>query len=161
MAKTSKAPPRGDRRVIAFHEAGHAVAAILLGHRVLRVYLFTDTEQGLCGTAVHRRRGPSLLNDARMTPRALDEALVEVQVAFAGAEAACRVTGRWDNDAATDDNLTIFGLAELVCEHGGAEERDAFLGWLHLRVKALLQKPGAWEAVEAIAAALLEHDRLP
>jgi len=43
---------------------------------------------------------------------------------------------------------------------GDSDEAGLYVGWLRHRTSALLSSPSVWAGVGAIAAALLEHERL-
>jgi ATP-dependent Zn protease len=126
----------------AYHEAGHAVAALALDRPVMKVSIQPDRERmGICffGKAVFR---PSQ-----------DWLEREVLIALAGMAAEARHTGEYDLEAAGRD---LRYARELSLQRAGNERQAERLERRLLsKVEHLLEQEMHWEAVTRIAAALL------
>ncbi|MFO0880363.1 MAG: hypothetical protein U0840_23710 [Gemmataceae bacterium] len=127
----------------AFHEAGHAVAALALERPVMKVSIRPDREKlGICafGKAVIR---PSQ-----------DWLEREMLIALAGMAAEANRTGTYDRAAAGRD---LAYVQKLALQRAGNERQAERLERRMLaRVEHLLGQEPHWAAVEAIAAALLQ-----
>src|SRR5262245_28181695 len=126
----------------AYHEAGHAVAALALDRPVVRVSIRPDRDnRGVCafGKAVFRPTEDWLER--------------EVLISLAGLAAEARHTGAYDTEAAGRD---LYYARKLALQRAG-NERQAERLERRLLAKAehLLDRAGNWAAVERIARALL------
>jgi ATP-dependent Zn protease len=131
----------------AFHEAGHAVAALALGRPVHRVSVLADREHlGTChfGKAVFRPSEDWLER--------------EMLIALAGLAAEARHTGAYAWEGAGRDRQYAADLARRRA--GGARQAERLERRVLSKVEHLLDQPGHWEAVERIAAELLRHGAL-
>src|SRR5262249_6523130 len=81
-----------------------------------------------------------------------------VMILCAGDLAVKKLTGRSNHVGASDDYRQCTDLALRVCHRG--DEASAWWKWLRLRTSNLLNDEGIWNAVEAVAAALLERRHL-
>lgn len=150
MAKKHKP---ATRREIAFHEAGHAVAAVLLRVPFSYVALTTENAESLG----HVQHDPTAV--ARFVERVQAGEVGErtiarhIQVTLAGVRAA-KLAGESGQGGESDD-VAAHNLAEEICGpvylDQGAEV-VAYLSWAEAAVSNLLR--GHWPAVEAVAAAL-------
>jgi ATP-dependent Zn protease len=126
----------------AYHEAGHAVAALALGRPVQRVSVLADRERlGSChfGKAVFRPSEDWLER--------------EILIALAGLAAEARFTGAYAWDGAARDRQYV---ADLALERAGnARQAERLERRLLSKTEHLLDQPGNWRAVERIAAELL------
>jgi ATP-dependent Zn protease len=131
----------------AFHEAGHAVAALALDRPVRKVSIEPDRDRmGICffGKAVFR---PSQ-----------DWLEREVLIALAGMAAEARHTGAYDRAAASRD---LRYARELALQRAGNERQAERLERRLLsKVEHLLEQEMNWQAVTRIAAALLEQGEI-
>lgn len=127
----------------AYHEAGHAVVAVLLGKAVHRVSVVPKwTWAGKCefGPGQHKRAESWIER--------------EVLVSLAGLAAEARHTGSYDRVGAARDLLFV----RQTLRH-----RTTSRGWERLerrmlsKVEAMLADDVAWNAVTRIAEALLQH----
>lgn len=142
--------PCDERARTAFHEAGHAVAAIVLDRP------FTDVTVGLTG---HDLGGVTQLGasewDDTQEPTFLARVAAQVVMAYAGPTAEERHTGADPGVGALSDYAT----AEWFAEYAG--ETDAVPDYLQRRradAQALIE--ANWGKVELLAAALLNRPRL-
>jgi ATP-dependent Zn protease len=131
----------------AFHEAGHAVAALALGRPVHRVSVLGDREHlGTChfGKAVFRPSEDWLER--------------EMLIALAGLAAEARHAGRYAWEGAGRD---LQYAAELARQRaGGARQAERLQKRMLSKVEHLLGQEGNWRAVERIAAELLRYGAL-
>ncbi|MGL4551718.1 MAG: cell division protein FtsH [Gemmataceae bacterium] len=133
-----------DDEATAYHEAGHAVAALALDRPVMKVSIEPDRERlGICafGKAVFR---PSQ-----------DWLEREMLIALAGMAAEAKHTGEYDRDAAGRDLLYARGLA--IERAGNPRQAERLERRLLSKVEHLLDQEPNWRAVERIARALLEQ----
>src|SRR5262245_31573474 len=133
----------GEDEATAYHEAGHAVAALVLDRPVVKVSIQPDRDKlGICafGKAVFR---PSE-----------DWLEKEVLIALAGLAAEARHTGEYDRAAAGRDLLYARRLS--LQRAGNERQAERLEKRLLSKAEHLLDRPGHWRAVERIAAELLE-----
>ena len=177
-------------RETAYHEAGHAVAAHFLGIGIVKASIVPhDDTLGCITRRPTRTNWEERLTVAGYessyggfidgcTRRWVEE---QVMLALAGAHAQEHAVPGTDVDAAMgitmipDDlaaKLTVDGPVcwmdgdaaranHLVAQVSGSDdEASAYLEWLNRRTRNLLCLPAYWPAVEALAAALMEHKTL-
>jgi hypothetical protein len=131
-------------QAIAYHVAGHAVAAVLL-HRPLRyVTIVPDKERGILGYDLTPRR------------RTLLER--EIMVLLAGEVAEEEFRGWRNRVGSRSDYEKVHNCTQAVCETD--EEADAYIAWLRVRIANQILGPGPWPIIAAVAAELLDHERL-
>ena len=165
----------------AYHQAGHAVAAHLLGRPVPDLSIEAEPESaGTCGYALWAEdfgvlegrgeegaagRGVAAgAGEAGVVEGAEDvegmegmgEIEAEIVACLAGPIAEAMHAGEFSEEAAEDDLYLILDLAEAAVADEAA--REAYLDALESKAEALLQ--GAWGAVEAVAGALLAERTL-
>ena len=149
------------RDVVAYHEAGHAVAACLLKCRFGRISILPEAGS-------HRRVSLAQARARVLTEgysAALDglrgRALIEHQAMFALAGAvatAIREERPVDWGESEEDSRTARGWIEELTDD--EDEVDAYLKWLSARTRVLLGRPRSWAAVTALAQTLLERGQL-
>jgi ATP-dependent Zn protease len=125
----------------AYHEAGHAVVALLLGRPVQWVSILPDREHlGICefGKGAHR---PSQ-----------DWLEREILIALAGIAAEARLTGTYAWDGARRDQQHV---RRLAVQRAGERRADKLQRRLLAKAEHLLAEEGCWRAVELIATELL------
>jgi ATP-dependent Zn protease len=126
----------------AFHEAGHAVAALALDRPVVRVSILPDRDSlGICafGKAVFRPSEDWLER--------------EVLISLAGLAAEARHTGEYDRESAGRD---LRYARRLSLQRAGSDRQAERLERrLLAKAEHLLDRPGNWAAVERIARELL------
>lgn len=126
----------------AYHEAGHAVAALALDRPVVKVSIRPDRERlGICafGKAVIRPSEDWLER--------------EVLIALAGMAAEARHTGTYDRDGAGRDLLYARRLS--LQRAGNERQAERLEKRMLARVENLLDREVNWRAVQRIAAELL------
>src|SRR5262245_333793 len=126
----------------AYHEAGHAVAALALDRPVVKVSILADRDRaGICffGKAVFRPSEDWLER--------------EVLIALAGLAAEARQTGEYDRDAAARDLRYARGLA--IQPAGSGRQARRLERRRLAKAEHLLDRAANWRAVELIAAQLL------
>jgi ATP-dependent Zn protease len=131
----------------AYHEAGHAVAALALDRPVMKVSIKPDRDRvGICafGKAVFR---PSQ-----------DWLEREVLIALAGMAAEAKHTGEYDREAAGRDLTYARGLA--IERAGNARQAERLQRRMLSKVEHLLEQEATWRAVQRIAKALLEQTEI-
>jgi ATP-dependent Zn protease len=129
--------------VTAYHEAGHAVVALVLGRPVQRVsILANDDHLGRCefGKSVFRPSEDWLER--------------EILISLGGIAAEARHTGNYAWDAAARDQRYVHSLA---VQRAGERQAERLQRRLLAKVEHLLAKEGHWRAVELIAAELLSR----
>jgi ATP-dependent Zn protease len=136
------------REVTAYHEAGHAVAALALGRPVAWVSIRPDRMfLGICafGKAVFR---PSE-----------DWVEREAVIALAGPAAEAGLTGEMDWAAAAHDYDYALDLARGRGGRDGRKAERLVKRWL-AKADHLLGREDAWAAVERIAAELVRVEEI-
>src|SRR5262245_39930302 len=131
----------------AYHEAGHAVAALALERPVVRVSNLPNRERlGICafGKAVFRPTQDWLER--------------EVLIALAGMAAEARQTGTYDRLAAGRDLTYARGLA--IQRAGSARQAERLERRMLSKVENLLDEEENWLAVERIAEELLKQQEI-
>jgi ATP-dependent Zn protease len=131
----------------AYHEAGHAVAALALDRPVVKVSIQPDRDRlGICffGKPVFR---PSQ-----------DWLEREILIALAGMAAEARHTGQYDHEAASRDLRYAHGLA--LQRAGNDRQAERLQRRLLSKVEHLLEQENHWAAVVRIAAALVEQSEI-
>lgn len=140
----------------AYHEAGHAIVALLVGAEVLLMTIEPDRDDG------PERHGEVKIGwDARdFSPRELRE--WQLQVALAGPVAEMVYRGEplhplhvpeWQLDW-----NTAWDLAATF--HEAFDKRMRFLETQIRRLHQQLQQDDAWQALASLADALLAHETL-
>lgn len=130
----------------AYHEAGHAVAALALGRPVARVSVLSNRERlGAC----HFQKG--------VFRPSKDWVEQEIIISLAGLAAEARHTGEYARDAAERD---LRYVRDLAVNRAGPRQADRLERRLLAKTEYLLADDGNWRAVEAIAAELLARGEI-
>lgn len=143
----------------AYHEAGHAVLYVKLGFHLKFVSIVPkDGYTGVCvckaGSFLHRiGSGYFGAQAQRKAERFIMGGLAGGMAQRKFAPASVR---RFHTSKDYYDNVTI---AEKLCSN--ADEVDALIRLLEIRVKSHLDNPQTWRAVEAFASALLARHTIP
>lgn len=153
---------RGQRadHATAYHEAGHAVAAYFLRRvgKVRCVSIIPDSERETVGHTAHWST-PAFwraLNRGEWPDHARCRFEDEVVVLLAGGSAERRFAGRADHIGARSDYEKAADFA--IAATGSKRAANAFLRWLQVTTEDLVTL--RWPAIQAVAAALVEHKRL-
>lgn len=126
----------------AYHEAGHAVIALALHRPIERVSI--EPNQVRLGHCTLRKGVHGPLKDS---------VEAEVLILLGGPGAEARHTGDYDWDAGSEDMRTVRKL--LGMRPGSDRQLKRTERRLLDKAEHLLDQPGAWPAVERIAAELL------
>jgi ATP-dependent Zn protease len=127
----------------AYHEAGHAVMALILDRPVERVSVRPDDEKlGVChfGKSVYRPSEDWLER--------------EILIALGGIAAEARFTGNHDWQAAGKDQRYV---ERLAVQRAGERRAERLQRRLLARAEHFIGQEDHWRAVELIAAELLKH----
>lgn len=163
--KTNDSPPSpvpvaisdsdpSDRRIAeliatAYHEAGHAVMATILGRNIQKVTIKAGQLQtggirlGLCELGSGRRRASH------------DVVEDEVLILLAGMVAEAKLTGRYCQLGAAQD---LRHVSALLRDRGGNEKQSLRLQRRMIeKTEHLLNEPAHWQSVENVAKELIER----
>src|SRR5689334_3552764 len=139
----------GTREETAHHEAGHAVAAYLLGAAPLSLSIERDEEEGSRGYCQHEDWPYHWAIDG--LPDSMEWGdRADIIVCLAGPAAAQRFTGRWNAVGGHRD----LEWAEMTAS-GLDEGRQSVLGGSFRSAGEMLAEH--WPVVQALAEALLAH----
>ena len=130
----------------AYHEAGHAVIALVLGRSVQRVSILPKLQTlGRCEFQKGRTR-PSE-----------DWLEREILISLAGLAAEARHTGQYAWDGAARDLQTV---KQLATQRAGERHVERLQKRLLSKVEHMLEQPETWRAVQLIAAELLRSETI-
>ena len=130
----------------AYHEAGHAVIALLLGRAVQRLSILPKQESlGRC----EFQQGKGISSS--------DWIEREMLISLAGLAAEARHTGQYAWDGATRD---LQSVRRLAIQRAGERQAERLQKRLLAKVEHLLAQPENWKAVELIAAELLLRETI-
>jgi len=130
-----------DEQATAYHEAGHAVLALLLERTVQHVSILPNREHlGICEFGKGSVR------------RSEDWLEREILIALGGIAAEARLTGDYAWDGAARDQKYV---ERLAVQRAGESRADKLQRRLLAKAEHHLADEGAWLAVELIAAELL------
>ena len=140
----------------AYHEAGHAVMAHLLGGRVRQVTIEPDNDDG------PRRSGDTQILWRRGAIAERDFARISVQVHLAGPAAEMAYSGEPYHPALvaewTADWRGAFEAAAIL--HADERKRTQYLEEALRRLYHQLRGDDVWKALAALADSLLAHETL-
>ncbi len=133
--------------ITAYHEAGHAVVAILVGRPIQKVSIIPN----------RTRLGACEIKKGRFQPSS-DWLEDDVLIMFAGVAAEARLTGQYHWQGADQD---LRNIRRLTLSRAGDETRAEKLERrLLAKTEHLLSDDLTWKTVEQIAAALLERETI-
>jgi hypothetical protein len=140
---------------VAYHEAGHAVACIWFEIPPDVVTIVPEGES--LGYVEHNFYGISGLNEDR---EKLEE---QALIAFAGAACEALHFGKgrdvdWCDEGYRHDIVQASRILYSLAEHDN--EGAAYFDWVGERAKSLVARPLFVAAVDALAEALIEHQKL-
>jgi ATP-dependent Zn protease len=128
---------------VAYHEAGHAVVALVLGRPVHVVSVLPDRDNlGLC----EFKKGAFRPSD--------DWLEREILISLAGLAAEALRTGHYAYDGAARD---LQFVRRLAVERAGERRAERLQRRLLAKVEHLLARAENWRAVERIAAELMRR----
>lgn len=142
----------------AHHEAGHAVAAYLLGRAFTRVSIEANEET--VGRCSFRAPGEWFRPHERLDTRTRARLEERIIISLAGPHAEAMFSGRFDDDAAAEDIARASELADYM-SNNDPDESQAYLEWLGYRTRRLTEREVFWPAVDALAHGLLGAGEIP
>jgi hypothetical protein len=148
---------RSRRRLVAaaFHEAGHAVAAYHVGVRFRRIAIGTTiAELGWLELWLTPRANAHGSVDVR-TEQKIERSVI---VLLAGSQAERMALGRAKYLGSGLDFFEAVRYAGYLCRT--RPEMSAYLRWMQLRVRSLVESPGWRRPIEALAACLVQRREL-
>ena len=139
---------------IAYHEAGHAIAARRVGCGIKKVSIVPDEESE--GRVTHRPYFTGIQPDWDESPRVQRRLENMALVCFAGPAAQRKFNphGYRHRDAWGDHHQAMLVLGYMV---GNDEELEAYLRLVEVRATNFVRNDHTWTEIEAVAAALLER----
>jgi len=132
--------------------------AFALGRGFRYVTIEPEPADNTLGHVLYAPWPRSARPDVEMTPRTRILCEQSIITALAGPRAEKHFTGRWNNAGARSDHSTAFDFAQRVC--GSSESAEAYLKWLDVRIRELVEGPRWQPAIRALADALLLKKRL-
>ena len=130
----------------AYHEAGHAVIALLLGRSIQRLSILPKLESlGRC--EFQKGRGIS----------SSDWLERDILISLAGLAAEAKHSGEYSWDGAARD---LQSVRRLAIQRAGERQAERLQKRLLAKVEHLLAQPENWRAVELIAAELLRCETI-
>jgi ATP-dependent Zn protease len=140
----------------AFHEAGHAVAAYHTGVRFRRVVIGKNTGKELGWLELWLT--PQSTSDGAVDVRTEHAIERSVIVLLAGSQAERMALGRAKYLGSGLDFFEAVRYASYLCRT--RREMSAYLRWMQLRVRALVESPRWRRPIQALAASLVERRQL-
>jgi hypothetical protein len=130
----------------AYHEAGHAVIALILGRPVQRISI----------RAKEQTLGRCEFQKGRVRPS--DDWLErEILIALAGLAAEARYTGQYAWAGAARD---LQNVQQLARQRSGEQQAERLQKRMLSKVEHLLSQAATWRAVELIAEELLRSETI-
>lgn len=130
----------------AYHEAGHAVVAMMLDRPIRFVSVLPRREYlGLCGF------GKAVFRPSK------DWLEQEILIALAGMAAEARHTGEYCRASAERD---LRSVRRLAIQRAGERQAERLERRLLAKVENLMSGDEAWQAVELIVAELLQRGEI-
>lgn len=131
----------------AYHEAGHAVMALLMGRSVQKVSIIPSQNRlGVCTIQKGRAK------------QVQDKLEAEVLILLAGMAAEGRKSGRYNLQGAAQD---LRGVEQLAMSRAGnAKAAQKYIHKMLDKTQHFLSDKATWKAVKVIAAELVEHESI-
>jgi hypothetical protein len=150
---------QSDRIATAYHEAGHALVAWLLGIRLRRVTIVPSKKDNFDGCCYHAKIVRGKHPEFDDSPGAFVRMQKHVMVCLAGIISQrrfnSRTVRRWD---ASGDYRLIFPIVSNRLSSD--KETTAYLSWLEVKTDELLRQPHNWARVKLLARELLARNTL-
>lgn len=156
-ASKKAARERRKLEATAYHEAGHAVACIVLEHPFLSATIIATDET--LGSITKRPVPPSITREDELTHRSRRWIEREILCWLAGLAAEQRWTGRNNWRGARSDISWVVELGAFL-HQAGTKVLDKYLDYMIERARDLVSAPQNWLRIEALATALLERRTL-
>jgi ATP-dependent Zn protease len=144
------------QRATAYHEAGHAVMALLLGRGVRSVTVIPDEWTESLGMVTFNPL-PAFDPHFDRSGRTREKCERLILILLAGPVAERRYTGKWCHSGADGDRHAVVEIASRLI---GERTTSSYVRWLSDVANEKFDGPFAWPAVRTIAAELLRKDRL-
>lgn len=136
-----------DRILTAYHEAGHAVMALLTGRSVKKVSIIPSQNRlGACTIQKGRAR------------QVQDKLEAEILILLAGMAAESRKSGRYNVQGASQDLRGVEKLA--LARSGNPRQAQKLVHKMLDKTQHLLHNKATWNAVKMIASELIEHESI-
>ena len=135
------------RTLTAYHEAGHAVMALLMGRSVQKVSIIPS--QNRLGTCTMKKGRAKQVQD---------KLEAEILILLAGMAAEGRKSGRYNVQGATQDLRMVEKLA--MTRSGNPRQATKLVHKLLDKTQHLLSNKSTWTAVKVIADELIEHESI-
>lgn len=135
------------RELTAYHEAGHAVMALLVGRSVQKVSIIPS----------QNRLGAVTMQKGR-AKQVQDKLEAEMLILLAGLAAEGRKSGQYNLQGAAQDLRHVEQLA--LSRAGNPKQATKLIHKTLDKTQHMLSNKSTWTAVKAIAAELLEHESI-
>jgi len=143
------------KKAVAYHEAGHGVAACLARKRFKIVSIVPDEEAlGKCITIPWKNFHPDYETDSRTIFRTK----VAIFISLAGPVAESKFTKAKNLPNSFEDFKIAFKMSDHLC--GSIEEAEAYVRFMWEQTKNIVSLYHNWKAIEVVADALLEQKTL-
>ena len=136
-----------DRILTAYHEAGHAVMALLTGRSVKKVSIIPS----------QNRLGACTIQKGR-TRQVQDKLEAEILILLAGMAAESRKSGRYNVQGASQDLRGVEKLA--LARSGNPRQAQKLVHKMFDKTQHLLNNKATWSAVKMIASELIAHESI-
>ena len=133
-----------DRILTAYHEAGHAVMALLMGRSLKKVSIIPS----------QNRLGSCTIQKGR-AKQVQDKLEAQILILLAGMVAESRKSGRYNVQGASQDLRAVEQLA--MARSGNPRQAQKLVHKMLDKTQHLLRNKATWSAVKVIAAELIEH----
>jgi len=131
----------------AYHEAGHAVMALLMGRSVQKVSIIPS----------QNRLGACTIQKGR-AKQVKDKLEAEMLILLAGMAAEGRKSGQYNLQGAAQDLRSVEKLA--MARSGNNRQAQKLIHRMLDKTQHLLSEKATWKAVKVIAAELLESESI-
>jgi ATP-dependent Zn protease len=136
-----------DKILTSYHEAGHAVMALVMGRSVQKVSIIPS----------QNRLGACTLQKGR-AKQIQDKLEAEMMILLAGMAAEGRKSGRYNVQGASQDLQGVEKLA--LTRSGNARQAQKLIHRMLDKTQHLLSDKATWKAVKVIAAELQENESI-
>lgn len=134
-------------KATAYHEAGHAVLALLMGRPVQKVSIIPS----------QNRLGAVTIQKGRVK-KSTDRLESEMLILLAGMAAEARVTGQYNLQGAGQDLAHVEKLA--LSRSPNSKQATKLIHKTLDKTNHLISQKTNWTAIKAIAKELLEHESI-
>ncbi|BDS08002.1 cell division protein FtsH [Oceaniferula spumae] len=135
------------KTLTAYHEAGHAVMALLMGRPVQKVSIIPS----------QNRLGACTMQKGR-AKQVQDKLEAEMLILLAGMAAEGRKSGKYNITGAAQDLRMVEKLA--LSRSGNARQAEKLIHKTLDKTQHFLSNKATWEAIKVIAGELLENESI-